>query len=53
MSTKFEHVDLGNVFFLSLQDCFPDAASTRDRDLSFASLSMSLASAGAYAAMLP
>lgn len=46
------HVDLDNVF-LSLQDCFPDAAITRDRELSFASLSMSVASAGAYAAMLP
>ena len=45
------HVDLDDVF-LSLQDCFPDAASTRDRELSFASLSMSVASAGAYAAML-
>ena len=45
------HVDLNKVF-LSLQDCFPGAASARDRDLRFASLSMSVASAGAYAAML-
>ena len=45
------HVDLGNSFF-PLQDCFPDAASTRDHDLSFASLSTTGASAGASAAML-